>query len=101
VPVEFNERMIIAIPEASAIDNLWENGPYRRMSLEQLILQMMRELIKINPQGHVHAQEIYAAVNLVRRCPPAPILAILTSHPKIVYVGDLYFRLDVSLLEEL
>jgi hypothetical protein len=101
VPVEFNERMIIAIPEASAIDNLWENGPYRRMSLEQLILQMMRELIKINPQGHVHVQEIYAAVNLVRRCPPAPILAILTSHPKIVYVGDLYFRLDVSLLEEL
>ncbi len=101
VPVEFNERMIIAIPDASALDSLWGNSPYRRMPLEQLILQMMRELIKINPQGHVHAQEIYAAVNLVRRCPPAPILATLTNHPKIVYVGDLYFRLDVSLLEEL
>ncbi|MFN3742245.1 MAG: hypothetical protein ACK4VW_06190 [Anaerolineales bacterium] len=101
VPVEFNERMMIAVPDPAVLDKIWESGSYRRQSLDTLIVTMMRELIKTNPQGHVHAQEIYAAVNLVRRCPPAPLLAILASYPKIVYVGDLYFRLDVSLLEEL
>ncbi len=101
VPVEFNERMVIAIPDASLLDGIWENGTYRRHSLDALILQMMRELVKINPQGHVHAQEVYAAVNLVRRCPPAPLMATMATHPKIIYVGDLYFRLDLSLLEDL
>ncbi len=55
---------------------------------------VMRELSKSNPQGHVHAQELYAAVNLVRRTPPAPIFAALETNPKFVHVGDLHFRLD-------
>jgi hypothetical protein len=54
----------------------------------------MREVTKLNPQGHVHAQELYAAVNLVRRVPPAPLLALLASRPAFVHVGDLHFRLD-------
>jgi len=42
---------------------------------------MVRELSKLNPQGHVHAIELYAAINVIRRCPPGPILAILASRP--------------------
>jgi hypothetical protein len=54
---------------------------------------MMRELTKLTPQGHVHAQELYAALNLVRRVPPAPLFALLTNKP-FSHVGDLHFRID-------
>jgi hypothetical protein len=54
----------------------------------------MRELTKLNPQGHVHAQELYAAVNLVRRTAPAPLFALLASQARFIHVGDLHFRLE-------
>ena len=54
----------------------------------------MRELTKLNPQGHVHAQELYAAVNILRRVPFAPLMALLASRPgEFVHVGDLHYRL--------
>jgi hypothetical protein len=55
---------------------------------------MIRELSKLTPQGHVHAQELYSAINIVRRVPPAPLFALLADKPEIVHVGDLHFRLS-------
>jgi hypothetical protein len=49
---------------------------------------------KLTPQGHVHAQELYAALNIVRRVPPAPLFALLASKPEFTHVGDLHFRLN-------
>jgi hypothetical protein len=60
---------------------------------ERLVINMVRELAKLNPQSHVHASELYAAINVVRRCPPAPLLALLASSPALAHVGDLHFRL--------
>jgi N12 class adenine-specific DNA methylase len=68
--------------------------------MDQVIQKIMRELSKSNPQGHVHAQELYAAVNMIRRCPPGPILHILSTNPAFRLVGDLYFRLDNVMEEE-
>jgi hypothetical protein len=48
---------------------------------------------KLTPQGHVHAQELYSAVNIIRRVPPAPLLALLAGRPQFIHVGDLHFRL--------
>ena len=56
----------------------------------------LRETARLNPQSHVHASELYAAINVLRRCPPAPILAILASRPIFAHVGDLHFRLGSS-----
>jgi hypothetical protein len=61
---------------------------------------MMRELAKLSPQGHIHAQELYAAINVIRRCPPGPILNTLLENPWAVFLGDLYFRLDENAEEE-
>ncbi len=63
---------------------------------ESVVVNNVRELAKLNPQSHVHASELYAAVNVVRRCPPGPLLALLTSRPWFVHVGDLHFRFDDS-----
>ncbi|MDD5371121.1 MAG: hypothetical protein PHQ40_18725, partial [Anaerolineaceae bacterium] len=89
----FDERMAIAVPDVSAIDSVWEQSARQRGSLESVTLNTLRELGKLNPQGHVHAQELYAAVNIVRRCPPAPIFSLLATNPAIQHVGDLYYRL--------
>ncbi len=89
INAEFNDRMAIYIPDLALLDPLWD----RRRSFEDLVLSMMRELTKLTPQGHVHAQELYAAINLVRRVPPAPLLALLTQKP-FVHVGDLHFRIE-------
>jgi hypothetical protein len=90
ITAEFNDRMVIHVPDFKSLDPVSE----KKRSFEDLVLLTMRELTKSNPQGHVHAQELYAAVNLVRRVPPAPIFAMLASKPIYKHVGDLHFRLD-------
>lgn len=90
ITAEFNDRMAIHVPDFKSLDPVWE----KRISFEDLVLLVMKELVKSNPQGHVHAQELYAAVNLVRRIPPAPLLCLLQSKPIYRHVGDLHYRLD-------
>ncbi len=90
ITAEFNDRMAVHVPDFKSLDPIWE----KKRPFEDLVLLVMRELTKSNPQGHVHAQELYAAVNLVRRVPPAPLFALLEANPVFNHVGDLHFRLD-------
>ncbi len=90
ITAEFNDRMAIYVPDFHALDPVWE----KKRSFDELVVSVMREVTKVNPQGHVHAQELYAAVNLVRRVPPAPLFALLASQPRFAHVGDLHFRLE-------
>jgi hypothetical protein len=91
ISAEFNDRMAFAVPSMEAVDQLWlqnNNRPF-----EKLVADMIREMSKLTPQGHVHAQELYSAVNIVRRVPPAPLFALLSGNPEFIHVGDLHFRL--------
>jgi hypothetical protein len=90
ITAEFNDRMTIYVPDFKALDPIWE----KRQPFRDLAVWVMRELSKSNPQGHVHAQELYSAVNLVRRVPPAPLFALLATLPIFKHVGDLHYRLD-------
>jgi hypothetical protein len=94
ISAEFNDRMAFAIPHMEAVDQLWLQN--NRRPFEKLVADMIREMSKLTPQGHVHAQELYSAVNIVRRVPPAPLFALLSSKPEFVHVGDLHFRLSES-----
>lgn len=98
VTCSFDERMAVVIPDVKAVDAIWEKYAKTKPSLEKLIPIMMRELAKLNPQGHVHVQELYAALNIVKRCPPSPIINILFNSAWAQHMGDLYFRLDESKL---
>jgi hypothetical protein len=95
VSAAYDERMAIAVPDVDQLDQIWEQKQ-RSPSFERIVVNTVRELTKLNPQSHVHASELYAAINLVRRCPPGPILALLASRPWFVHVGDLHFRFDDS-----
>ncbi|NOY98793.1 MAG: hypothetical protein GXP40_06270 [Chloroflexi bacterium] len=100
VTAEFDDRMVLAVPDADAVDKVWEQTRVSGRPFEQLVHNIMRELTKLTPQGHVHAQELYSAVNIVRRCPPAPLFSLLATKPWAVHVGDLHFRLEDSDGEE-
>lgn len=91
ISAEFNDRMAFAIPSMAAVDQLWLQD--RKRPFEKLVAEMIREMSKLTPQGHVHAQELYSAVNIVRRVPPEPLLALLASGDEFTHVGDLHFRL--------
>jgi len=94
----YDERMAVAVPDANALDPVW--AAPKKQNFEQVVMNTMRELAKLNLQGHVHAQELYAAVNIIRRSPPGPILAILASRPGLTHVGDLHYRIDENAQSE-
>jgi hypothetical protein len=91
ISAEFNDRMAFAVPSMEAVDQLWLQD--RKRPFEKLVADMIREMSKLTPQGHVHAQELYSAVNISRRVPPEPLLALLASRDEFTHVGDLHFRL--------
>lgn len=97
---DFDDRMAIMVPDPEAIDKLWEQTGKARGTIENSIITIMHELIKLSPQGHVHAQELYAGVNIIRRCPPGVILQVLANHSQVSHLGDLYFRLGEPISEE-
>jgi hypothetical protein len=55
---------------------------------------VVKELAKLNPQSHVHASELYAAINVIRRTPPGPLLWLLGANPQFIHVGDQHYRLS-------
>jgi hypothetical protein len=89
-----DERMAIAVPDVEALDLVWERMNKERPPFEKVVVNSVRELCKLNPQGHVHASELYSTVNVVRRSPPGPIMELLVSRPWFTHVGDLHFRFN-------
>jgi len=96
ITADFNERMAVAVPATEVLDGLWKKRANTSKPLKNVILEIMTELAKLNPQGHVHAVELYAALNCVRRCPPGLVFSILASELEFTAVGDLYYRLSTN-----
>ena len=93
ISTEFDERMAIAISDRDQIKSLWQK--YLMIPAEKLVTIFVIELAKLNPQGHVHAQELYAAYNIVKRVSPSYVLHLLENNSEIEHLGDLYFRIKI------
>ena len=100
ITADFNERMVIAVPDAAGVDEASSQVARQRLPFESLVADMMGELVKMNVQGHVHAQELYSALNIIRRCPPGPLFTYLAGDSKFKHVGDMHFRLADSEAED-
>jgi hypothetical protein len=94
ITADYNERMAIAVPATEILDELWQKRANNPRPLRNEIIGIMKELAKLNPQGQVHAFELYAALNCIRRCSPGMVFSNLASNPEFTAVGDLYFRLS-------
>lgn len=90
----YDELMIIDVPDPVSIDELWQELTKAKVPLEQLMLDIGRELASLVPQGNIHAKTLYSAVNLLRRCPPGPIFSRLTRMTGFEHVGGPYWRLS-------
>ena len=93
VSTSIDDRMVIAVPDKASLEQVWKRTQKEQPPFERIVVNTIRELAKLNPQGHVHASELYAAINVIMRCPPGPILSLMTSRPWFVHVGDLHYRL--------
>jgi hypothetical protein len=89
-----HERMGIVVSNTETLDEVWNRTNRQRIPLSQTVKLVMRELAKLSPQSHVHAEELYAGVNILRRCPPGVILELLVDSPWAAHMGNLYFRLN-------
>lgn len=90
----FDDRMAIMIPDVEAIDRIWSNVSRAKQPVEKVVQSTMREMSKLNTQNQIHAQELYAAVNVLRRVSTSQILSILYNQPWSKHLGDLYFKLS-------
>ncbi|MGC8878825.1 MAG: hypothetical protein ACP5R2_06340 [Anaerolineae bacterium] len=95
ITCQYDELMIVGEDNPAAVDALWEDARSSKPLLP-LLRQVALELIKINPQGTVHAKTLYSAVNVVRRCPPGPIFQELVRNECFVPMGHGYWTYDAS-----
>jgi len=89
-----DDRMAIAIPDKKALDPIWQTQHKDQQPFEKLVVNTVRDLARLNPQSHVHFIELYSAINVTRRVPPGPIMALLASRPWFIHVGDMHYRLS-------
>lgn len=86
---EYDELAAVAVTDVAVVDALRER--YDRMSLESLLERAFSGLAGLSLQRAVHAMTLYSVLNLMRRVPPAPMLATLATSPRYVSLGDNYW----------
>lgn len=89
-----DERMAIVISDTEMLDGVWERTVKQRTPLANTLRLVITELAKLSPQSHVHLEELYSGINILRRCPPGPIISLLLQSPWAKHLGNFYFRLD-------
>ena len=92
--IEFDETMIIVDENPEATDRLWKRATSGNKPISELLREVFSELAKLSPQGTVHFNTLYTAINVLRRCPPEPILAELSLDWRYVGVGSGYYAMD-------
>jgi hypothetical protein len=98
ISCEYDDQLTIGEDNPRTVDRLWDAVHNRGDSLLQIMLRVMPELIKLSPQGTVHAKTIYSAVNVLKRVPPGPIFAYLSTEACFVSMGGGYWTFDETLI---
>ena len=100
VPIacEFDEHIIIGEDDREAMDDLWAAAASGSESLLQIMIRVLPELVTLSPQGTVHAKTVYSAVNLLKRTPPGPVFALLSTESCFVSMGGGYWTFDEALV---
>lgn len=95
VSCEYDELAIIGDDRTEDIARLRNEPFYAQAPLANLVYEVFTDLAGLSTAGNVHAKTVYAAINVLRRCPPGPIFAILSTDTRYQAVGDGLFRLVV------
>ena len=98
IACEYDPQLTISEDRTEEIDRIWEEVHYRGESLLQTMVGIMPKLTTLSPQGTVHAKTIYSAVNVLRRVPPGPVFALLSTEACFVAMGGGYWTFDEALV---
>ena len=98
IACEYDAQLTVSEDRPQAIDKIWDEVHARRESLLQTMVGIMPKLIKISEQRTVHAKTIYSAVNVLRRVPPGPVFALLSTEACFVPMGGGYWTFDEVLV---
>jgi hypothetical protein len=98
VACEYDEHLSVAEDSTAAVDRLRAETQSRKERLLETMLQIVPELMELSPQHTVHAKTIYSAVNILKRVPPGPIFALLSSERCFVAMGGGYWTFDEALV---
>ena len=86
--------MAISVENSPNLDLIWENHNKPDLNFERFLKSIFRELTRENPQGIVHFSELYAGINMFRRCAPKELLAALTDIEDFISLSNLYFKMS-------
>jgi hypothetical protein len=95
VSCEYDELTIIGDERPDELSRLRTSPVFASRTLADIVYEVFVDLAGLSQSGTVHAKTIYSAVNLVRRCPPGPIFAIVTADERIQPIADGLYRLAV------
>lgn len=94
IAAAFDERLAISVENSPNLDLVWENHNRPDLNFERFLKSIFRELTRENPQGIVHFSELYAGINMFRRCAPKELLAALTNIEDFTSLSNLYFKMN-------
>ncbi len=93
VGTSLDDLILLGVDSPEDIDALATQTRQRNVPLAQIMTDLVGELAQFSPQRHVHCKTLYSAVNLLKRCPPAPIFAELSTNGRFQHAGGPYWRL--------
>ncbi|MGD2144239.1 MAG: hypothetical protein PVF54_07160 [Anaerolineae bacterium] len=97
IACDYDELMVMATGDLEELEKLWKRVQEQNTSLAEVVGQVFPELVKLSPQGNVHAETLYSAVNVVMRTPPGPLLEVLVTSDRYAPVGDNYWVLHTGM----
>ncbi len=100
VPIscEYDAQLTMGEDRSEELDRIWDEVHLRGEKLFRTMVNIMPSLITLSPQGTVHAKTIYSAVNVLRRVPPGPVFALLSTEACFVAMGGGYWTFDEALV---
>lgn len=88
---KYDELMIIGEEGSENIDDLWEKVERDKLTVYDLLVQILPELMRLTAQGAVHIKTIYSAINVLKRCSPGLLMQELITHDSFVSIGHGYW----------
>lgn len=93
IGADYDDLMLLGVDDLAALDQFVNNAQNKKKPLAAILRMLVPNLGKLTPQAATHVKTLYSATNMLRRCPPGPILATLAANPDFENVGGHYWKL--------
>lgn len=94
IGVPFDDLMLLGIDELGPVEALANSLAQSRRPLAGVVKVILPALTRLSPQGVAHFKTIYAAVNVLRRTPPAALMAALNGSADFDNPAGHYWKLS-------